>query len=81
MKRQHSFRHRVSWDPQWVGCALALVIFTAYLDEFPLWSIVGVAFVALWFGLSVYDAATSHRLLDWLYPEDAGTDEKDGRRQ
>jgi hypothetical protein len=70
MPSRHPLQLRLTWNPLVVAVPLAFLGYTAYLADFPTWRTAGAAFVALWFGLSVYDALSGHRLLDWLYPDE-----------
>ena len=70
MRIRHSFFRRLQWNPLVVAIPLAFLSYTAYLHSFSLGRTAGAAFVAFWFGLSVYDALSGHRLLDWLYSDD-----------
>ena len=69
MRIRHPFFRRLHWSPFVVAFPLAYLACTAYLGGFPVGRTAGAGFVALWFALSVYDAVTGHRLLDWLYCE------------
>lgn len=71
MRARHPILRRLQWNPLLVVIPLAYLGCTAYLAGFPLWRTAAAVFVGLWFGLSVFDAASGHRWLDWLYSEEA----------
>jgi hypothetical protein len=75
MKPRHPFLRRVGWNPAIVAMPFAYLAYTTYLAGFPVPRTIGAAFVGLWFGLSVFDFATRHRLLDWLYSDEESTSE------
>jgi hypothetical protein len=61
------------WNPLVVAVPLTYLGYTAYIGGFPLGRTAGAVFVGLWFGLSAFDTASGHRLLDWLYSDEAET--------
>ena len=67
MRIRHPLLRRLAWNPLIVFLPFAYLSYTAYALGFPILRTVGAGFVAMWFGLSVFDAATEHRLLNWLY--------------
>lgn len=71
MPGRHPFLRRLNWNPLVVAIPLAYLGYTTYQLGFPFGRTAGAAFVALWFGLSVFDALSGHRLLDWLYADEA----------
>lgn len=73
MRSPHPFLRRLAWNPLIVAVPLAYLGYTAYLSGFPVGRTAGAAFVALWFGLSAFDALSGHRLLDWLYSDENET--------
>ncbi len=68
---RHPFLRRLAWNPLLVAVFLAYLGYSAYLHGFPVGRTAGAAFVALWFGLSVYDTVTRHRFLDWLLSDES----------
>jgi len=70
MKTRHAFLRRLSWNPAVVAVPFAYLAYTTYLLGFPIARTLGAAFVGLWFGLSVFDLVTGHRLLDWLHSDE-----------
>ncbi len=69
---RHPLGRRLLWHPLVVACPLAFLAYTAYLVGFPAGRTAGAGVVGLWFGLSAFDLASGHRLLDGLYPDEAG---------
>jgi hypothetical protein len=70
LQPKHSFLRRLNWNPIVVAVPFAYLVYTTVLAGFPLARTAGAAFVTLWFGLSVYDSLSHHRLLDWLYSDE-----------
>jgi hypothetical protein len=70
LQNRHPFLRRLSWNPLIVAVPLVYLGYTAYRGGFPAGRTAGAGFVALWFGLSVFDALSRHRLLDWLYSDE-----------
>lgn len=68
---RHPFTRRLLWNPLVVAVPLAYLGYTAYLSGLPTVRTAGAAFVGLWFALSVFDAVSGHRWLDWLYSDEA----------
>ncbi len=64
LRIRHPFLRRLLWNPLVVGIPLAYFGYTAYLRDFPVGRTAGAGFVALWFGLSLFDAVSGHRWLD-----------------
>jgi hypothetical protein len=58
-----------------VAIPLVYLCYTAYLKDFSIRRSAGAVLVAVWFAMSVYDAASGHRLLDGLYPDSVEPDE------
>jgi hypothetical protein len=69
------------WNPLVVAVPLAYLGCTASQGGFPAGRTAAAGFVALWFGLSVFDAISGHRLLDWLYSDEAPGDDASQFRQ
>jgi hypothetical protein len=72
LRNKHPLIRRLQWNPIVVAVPLVYLGYSAYLQGFPLWRTSGAAFVGLWFGLSAFDMASGHRLLDWIYSDEAG---------
>lgn len=70
LRIQHPFLLRLVWNPLVVAVPFAYLAYMTYLLGFPIARSVGTAVVGLWFGLSVCDMITGHRVLDWLYSDE-----------
>src|SRR5271166_5968755 len=70
---RHRLIRRLNWNPFVVAVPLAYLAYSAYTSGFPLWRTAAASVVGLWFGMSVFDWVSKHRLLDWMYP-DVATD-------
>jgi hypothetical protein len=71
LRVRHPLTRRLLWNPLVVAGPFAYLAYTAYLGGFPVGRTAGAAFVGLWFGLAVFDMASGHRWLDWLYSKES----------
>jgi hypothetical protein len=46
------------------------MVYRTYLGRAGIAGLLGLAFIGLWFALSMYDWVTRHRWLDWLYSDE-----------
>ena len=81
MRIRHPLTRRLQWNPLLVAVPFIYLAYTAYLAGFPAGRTAGAAFVGLWFGLSVFDLASGHRWLDWLYSDEVERPGGGGRRR
>ena len=71
---QHTRWRLFQWHPLFSGVALASFIFNSTTKGVTLYRGLGLVFVGIWFVMCVIDWATRHRLLDWMYSDEAGPD-------
>jgi hypothetical protein len=71
---RHPLLRRLAWNPIVAAVPLARLWGNSYDSGFPIVRTAGAAFVGLWFALAVYDTLTNHRLLDYLYADEADSD-------
>lgn len=76
MRHRHPFLRRLGWHPLVAGGCFGLMLYRAYLGRSGPAFYAGLTFIGLWFGPSVFDAATGHRLLNWLHSDERP--ERDG---
>ncbi|MFO0851596.1 MAG: hypothetical protein U0871_24000 [Gemmataceae bacterium] len=67
---RHPLYRRVIWNPLVVAVPFAYLMYRTWQGDPGPAGWAGVAFIGLWFALSVYDALTSHRWLDILYGDE-----------
>lgn len=70
MPHRHPFLRRLGWHPLFAGGWFGLMLDLAYRGKSGPAFYAGLAFIGLWFGLSVFDRVTRHRWLDWLYGDE-----------
>ena len=70
MKDHHPLFRRLLWHPLIVAVPFGYLLYRTYLGRAGAGGIAGLAFVGLWFGLSVFDWLTAHSWLNWLYSDE-----------
>ena len=70
MKQQHPTFRKLSWHPLVVAIPLAILVYSFYRHGFSFIWMIAWVIICIWFLMSVYNLATKHQLLDWMYSDD-----------
>lgn len=57
----------MDWIPFLVAIPVSCTLYSTYHRDFPTSRILGSCFMLLWFGMSLWDFMSGHKLLDWMY--------------
>ena len=60
----------MNWNPFVVVFPLGYFIYKCFFVDASWFRISALAFISLWFLMSVYDYFSNHKLLDWMYSDE-----------
>lgn len=68
--RRHRLYRRIAWHPLVSGLFAAHSAWSLYASDATVFRVAGLCLTLFWFGLSLFDALTRHKFLNWLYSHD-----------